>query len=190
MRRLIAARTELALSLGDAAAAVDAAGPAIAQAEQLSIGEPVASMSVPLARMPAMSLSREEIGDIVQAINLIADRTNLLSLNASIEAARAGEHGRGFAVIAEELGIIGAIAVIGGFLVLAYYGVQTAFGAREMHGAFIAGNFVRAFLHALSGGRVAPAPSNAAPEMQRYYQAVNRFSTALALLSEIGRAHV
>ena len=44
-----------------------------------------------------------------------------------------------FAVIAEELGIIGAIAVIGGFLVLAYYGVQTALGAREMHGAFIAG---------------------------------------------------
>jgi len=50
-----------------------------------------------------LSERTQQIGDITATVNGLADKSNLLALNASIEAARAGEHGKGFAVVAEEV---------------------------------------------------------------------------------------
>ncbi|MFN3480271.1 MAG: methyl-accepting chemotaxis protein [Thermodesulfovibrionales bacterium] len=54
-------------------------------------------------RMKFLSEKLMEIGTISGLITEIANRTNLLAINASIEASRAGEQGKGFIVIAEEI---------------------------------------------------------------------------------------
>jgi methyl-accepting chemotaxis protein len=54
-------------------------------------------------RMKRLGESSQEIGEIVQLISEISDRTSILALNASIQAAAAGESGKGFAIVAEEV---------------------------------------------------------------------------------------
>lgn len=53
-----------------------------------------------ISQLKILSAQIEEFASVIESI---ANKTNMLSLNASIEAARAGEHGRGFAVVASEV---------------------------------------------------------------------------------------
>lgn len=54
-------------------------------------------------RLKRLGERSSEINNAVDIINTIAERTNVLALNASMQAAAAGEAGRSFSVVAEEI---------------------------------------------------------------------------------------
>ncbi len=55
------------------------------------------------SKLGVLNEKAANINQVVTAITKIADRTNLLSLNAALEAEKAGEYGRGFSVVATEI---------------------------------------------------------------------------------------
>jgi methyl-accepting chemotaxis protein len=55
-----------------------------------------------VVRIGGLTSHANRIGEILEVIRDIADRSDLLALNGSLEASRAGDSGRGFALVAAE----------------------------------------------------------------------------------------
>ncbi|WP_165442882.1 methyl-accepting chemotaxis protein [Senegalia massiliensis] len=69
----------------------------------IAMDEVKSTFDIGTSQIQVLNENVENIVEITDLINSIAEKTNLLSLNASIEAARAGESGKGFAVVADEI---------------------------------------------------------------------------------------
>lgn len=54
-------------------------------------------------RIRILAVQTERISEFLSTIREIADKSDLLALNAALEGARAGEHGRGFTLVATQM---------------------------------------------------------------------------------------
>ncbi len=96
---------ELSTSAASADQSIEKArnGSLTAQENLNAVGELRRQMQEAVQRIGRLDERSREIGKVAKTVDDLAQRTNMIALNASIQSGVLGEQGRGFAVFAEEV---------------------------------------------------------------------------------------
>jgi len=99
----VAASTEELTETSEQAAAVGQQGREAAQGAIEEMNEVESETDAVVGRIEGLEAEMDEINDTLRLIAQIAQKTNILAVNARIESSRGGESGEGYSVVAEEI---------------------------------------------------------------------------------------
>jgi len=99
----IARSSETVAALSKQSQVASTAGSSAVQDFSVLMSEVEENASLVATAVDSLSKSVQQIDAVIRLITEVADRSDMLALNASLEAARAGTAGRGFAIVADEM---------------------------------------------------------------------------------------